>query len=96
MLVIAAALSQTSEDRNRLRFGWVNSPILWLLDIKLIGSFSGNEADIRYQNDVGDCEFKWMSEYGSAWRRAGCFDVSTSFSLTILIFLIERNHRENT
>jgi len=32
----------------------------------------GNEADIRYQNEVGDCEFKWMREYGSAWRRAGC------------------------
>jgi len=33
----------------------------------------GNEGDIRYQNEVGDCEFKWMREYGSAWRRAGCF-----------------------
>ncbi|KAN0129562.1 cytochrome P450 [Lactarius tabidus] len=33
----------------------------------------GNEADIRYQNEVGDFEFKWMREYGSAWRRAGCF-----------------------
>jgi cytochrome P450 len=33
----------------------------------------GNEADIRYQNEVGDCEFKWMREFGSAWRRAGCF-----------------------
>ncbi|KAH8998335.1 cytochrome P450 [Lactarius hatsudake] len=31
-----------------------------------------NEADIRYQNEVGDCEFKWMREYGSAWRRTGC------------------------
>jgi cytochrome P450 len=33
----------------------------------------GNESDIRYQNEVGDCEFKWMREYGSAWCRAGCF-----------------------
>ncbi|KAH9173529.1 cytochrome P450 [Lactarius sanguifluus] len=32
----------------------------------------GNEADIRYQNEVGDYEFKWMREYGSAWRRTGC------------------------
>ncbi|KAH9018119.1 cytochrome P450 [Lactarius pseudohatsudake] len=32
----------------------------------------GNEADIRYQNEAGDCEFKWMREYGSAWRRTGC------------------------
>ncbi|KAH8995444.1 cytochrome P450 [Lactarius akahatsu] len=31
----------------------------------------GNEADIRYQDEVGDCEFKWMREYGSAWRRTG-------------------------
>ncbi|KAF8259596.1 cytochrome P450 [Lactarius quietus] len=35
----------------------------------------GNEADIRYQNEVGDCEFQWMREYGSAWRRAGCFGI---------------------
>ncbi|KAF8258386.1 cytochrome P450 [Lactarius quietus] len=35
----------------------------------------GNEADIRYQDEVGDCEFKWMREYGSAWRRAGCFGI---------------------
>ncbi|KAF8266042.1 cytochrome P450 [Lactarius quietus] len=35
----------------------------------------GNEADIRYQNEVGDCEFKWMREYGSVWRRAGCFGI---------------------
>ncbi|KAH9996133.1 cytochrome P450 [Russula compacta] len=30
-------------------------------------------ADLRYQNEVGDCEFKWMREYGTAWRRTGCF-----------------------
>ncbi|KAF8260788.1 cytochrome P450 [Lactarius quietus] len=36
----------------------------------------GNEADIRYQNEVGDCEFKWMREYGSAWRRTGCFGIN--------------------
>ncbi|KAH9011066.1 cytochrome P450 [Lactarius hengduanensis] len=35
----------------------------------------GNEADIRYQNEVGDCEFKWMREYGNAWRRTGCLGV---------------------
>jgi hypothetical protein len=44
----------------------------------------GNEADIRYQNEVGDCEFKWMREYGSAWRRAGCFGVSVSCLVTLL------------
>jgi cytochrome P450 len=35
----------------------------------------GNEGDIRYQNEVGDYEFEWMREYGSAWRRAGCFGI---------------------
>ncbi|TFY83783.1 hypothetical protein EWM64_g229 [Hericium alpestre] len=32
----------------------------------------GNEQDIRYQNEVGDHEFKWMREYGSVWRTTGC------------------------
>jgi hypothetical protein len=44
---------------------------------------------MRYQNEVGDCEFKWMREYGSAWRRTGCFGVSTSalFLIPTLRFL---------
>ncbi|KAI9458346.1 cytochrome P450 [Lactarius psammicola] len=32
----------------------------------------GNEGDIYYQNEVGDCEFEWVQEFGSAWRRRGC------------------------
>ncbi|KAI0263463.1 cytochrome P450 [Gloeopeniophorella convolvens] len=32
----------------------------------------GNEADLRYQNEVGDCELKWMRQFGSVWRRSGC------------------------
>ncbi|KAH9989045.1 cytochrome P450 [Russula compacta] len=32
----------------------------------------GAEADLTYQNEVGDCEFKWMRKYGTAWRRTGC------------------------
>jgi hypothetical protein len=47
---------------------------------------SGNEVDIQYQNEIGDCEFKWMREYGSAWRRAGCFGVSTRHSATVFQF----------
>ncbi|KAI0293886.1 cytochrome P450 [Multifurca ochricompacta] len=31
----------------------------------------GNESEIRYQREVGDNEFKWMRQYGSAWRRSG-------------------------
>ncbi len=32
---------------------------------------TGNEGDIRYQNEVGDTEFEWMRKYGTAWRRSG-------------------------
>ena len=39
----------------------------------------GNEGDIHYQNEVGDCEFKWMRQFGSAWRRRGCLGVSIRF-----------------
>ncbi|KAH9958826.1 cytochrome P450 [Russula dissimulans] len=38
------------------------SPSFWI----------GNEGDIYYQNEVGDCEFEWMRQFGSAWRRRGC------------------------
>ncbi|KAH9025548.1 cytochrome P450 [Lactarius hengduanensis] len=53
-LVVVADLSGTSEDQLHLRFGWVWCP----------NSSPRNEADIRYQDEVGDCEFKWMREYG--------------------------------
>ena len=62
------------------------APILHHGDIANFRYISGNEADIRYQNEVGDCEFKWMREYGSAWRRAGCFGVSARHSAIILQF----------
>ncbi|KAH9989062.1 cytochrome P450 [Russula compacta] len=32
----------------------------------------GNDLDLRYQVEVGDCEFKWAHQYGTAWRRSGC------------------------
>lgn len=38
---------------------------------------TGNEGDLRYQNEVGDSEFQWMRKYGTAWRRAGPLGVST-------------------
>lgn len=37
----------------------------------------GNEKDIRYQNEVGDQEFQWLRQYGTAWRVAGCMGVRT-------------------
>lgn len=36
----------------------------------------GNESQIRYQNEVGEHEFKWMRRYGTAWRRTGTLGVS--------------------
>ena len=38
---------------------------------------TGNEGDLRYQNEVGDSEFQWMRKYGTAWRRTGPLGVST-------------------
>ncbi|KAI0297456.1 cytochrome P450 [Multifurca ochricompacta] len=35
----------------------------------------GNEGEIFHQNEVGDCEFKWMRQFGSAWRHRGCLGV---------------------
>jgi len=32
----------------------------------------GNVGDVRYQNEVGDAEFRWMREYGGAWKTHGC------------------------
>ncbi|TFY55001.1 hypothetical protein EVG20_g9479 [Dentipellis fragilis] len=32
----------------------------------------GNFKDIFYQDQVGDVEFKWMREYGGAWRISAC------------------------
>ncbi|KAH9989043.1 cytochrome P450 [Russula compacta] len=32
----------------------------------------GNNLDLQYQVEVGDCEFKWVRQYGTAWRRSGC------------------------
>ncbi|KAI0308933.1 cytochrome P450, partial [Amylostereum chailletii] len=33
----------------------------------------GNLGDVRYQKEVGDADFRWMAEYGSAWRINGVF-----------------------
>lgn len=38
----------------------------------------GNIGDVRYQAEVGDAEFPWMREYGSAWKIHGCMGVRVS------------------
>ena len=42
-------------------------------------TMKGNEGDIFYQNEVGDCEFEWLQRFGSAWRRRGCVGVSVLY-----------------
>ncbi|KAH9071037.1 cytochrome P450, partial [Lactarius deliciosus] len=32
----------------------------------------GNDIEVLFQNEVGDCEFKWAREYGNVWRQHGC------------------------
>ncbi|KAH8998345.1 cytochrome P450 [Lactarius hatsudake] len=36
----------------------------------------GNESQLRYQNEVGEHEYKWMRQYGTAWRRTGPLGVN--------------------
>ncbi|KAH9169311.1 cytochrome P450 [Lactarius sanguifluus] len=36
----------------------------------------GNESQLRYQNEVGEHEYKWMRRYGTAWRRTGPLGVN--------------------
>jgi hypothetical protein len=64
--------------------------------MKLTWRSPGSEADIRYQNEVGDCEFKWMREYGSVWCRTGCFGVSTTNTLfgNSTYFLLNSNESQ--
>jgi len=38
---------------------------------------------VRYQDEVGDLEYKWTREYGTAFRVAGCYGVRASFSYII-------------
>ena len=35
-----------------------------------------------HENDVGDLQFKWMHEYGWAWRMKECFNVRICYSVT--------------
>ena len=37
--------------------------------IPLMPRTTGNEGDLRYQNEVGDTEFEWRRKYGTAWRK---------------------------
>lgn len=41
----------------------------------LISMRAGNIRDIAYQENVGDLDWKWMNEYGTAWRLRGALGV---------------------
>ena len=62
--------------------------------LPLTGSFdgAGNDLDLRYQVEVGDCEFKWARQYGTAWRRSGCLGVGVPF-LDTLPCISDQIHR---
>lgn len=54
----------------------------------------GNELDIWWQDQLGETDFKWMAEYGNAWRVGGCFGVRTNclhtLKLTLILWMIGR------
>ena len=35
----------------------------------------GNQPEYFYQKETGESEFKWLREYGTAWRVRGCMGV---------------------
>jgi len=37
---------------------------------------AGSQPEYVYQKETGESEFKWMREYGPAWRVRGCMGVS--------------------
>ncbi|KAK7469038.1 hypothetical protein VKT23_003532 [Stygiomarasmius scandens] len=37
----------------------------------------GRELDLLYEQDVGDLEYKWVEEYGTAFRVPGCYGQDT-------------------
>ena len=46
-------------------------------------SASGNIHQIPYQENVGDLDFKWVNEYGTAMRVGGTFGVRASMSMGV-------------
>lgn len=42
---------------------------------KLTPYLLGNLKDIPYQENVGDLDFQWVNEYGTAWRIGGTLGV---------------------
>ena len=41
----------------------------------MLTNLSGNELDVWWQEQLGETDFKWMAQYGNAWRIGGCFGV---------------------
>ena len=46
---------------------------------------SGNELEIWWQDQLGETDFRWMAEYGNAWRVGGCFGVRELFYSTVVL-----------
>ena len=71
-------------DRNRNHSGWVRFPYLNVVLALFHQWFAGHQPEYVYQKETGESEFKWMREYGSAWRVQGCMGVRLAFSLCAL------------
>lgn len=78
------------------------SPSLWLGEYPYLPSpmpasselgVLGNESQLRYQNEVGEHEFKWMRRYGTAWRRTGTLGVSLFEDLRMFQLTLEYTYR---
>jgi hypothetical protein len=53
---------------------------------------TGNQPEYVYQKETGQSEFKWMREYGSAWRVRGCMGVGVPL---LRAFLVTKSHQED-
>ncbi|KAH9032515.1 cytochrome P450 [Lactarius hengduanensis] len=56
----------------RIYFHWRNDFLRKIRGPDSSSLLYGNDIEVLFQNEVGDCEFKWVREYGNVWRQHGC------------------------
>lgn len=52
-----------------------SAPFRLVCQLEVLTTFVGNELDIWWQDQLGETDFRWMAQYGNAWRIGGCFGV---------------------
>ena len=72
------------------------SPSFWLGTVSMVQSrlapghltkierLLGNQPEYFYQKETGESEFKWLREYGTAWRVRGCMGVGLTCQPSVL------------